>query len=198
MEDFSATLRSAREGDEEAFRRLFEFALPALQRLLRRELPVEFLRAEFDLDLLQQTYIETWLALGAIEDRGPRAFTGWMATIARRNLLNAIRWERRLKRGGGARPLPLIEATDEPRHDLQESPSFAAHRDEACTLLQAGLDSLRASQRELIDLFHGRGLTPGQIGRIVGKTPGSVNMALRRLEVRLRRRLRGGEDECSH
>lgn len=191
MDDFSETLQAAQRGDEAAFVRLFEFALPMVAAVLRADLPSDIRAVEDDLDLLQVTYMEAWLAIGSLEDRGPRAFLGWMITLARRNMLNAIHWERRIKRGGHRRPLPLIDEADKPNQMQPHTPSAVAGFVETRGLLDLALASLQTSQRHLLHMYHGRGLSPKQIAEVIGKTPGAVNMALRRLELHVRRRLDG-------
>ena len=52
-------------------------------------------------DILQATFVEVWKNITTFERDDDEALFGWMATIANNKLIDRIRSERAVKRGGG-------------------------------------------------------------------------------------------------
>lgn len=188
MSDYGQLLNSAQQGNEEAFIQLFALGYARVRGVVSAELPIDMQRALAHEEVLQDTYLDAWAGIQKFENRGEEAFVAWLIVIAKRNILNAIKSNRALKRGGGRQPLPLIDARDEVSDQSRRSPSMTVAWREAGSVLNRLMDSFGSSQRELIRLHYGRGMTARQIGALLGKTPNAVSMSLRRIEAKLRRR----------
>jgi RNA polymerase sigma-70 factor (ECF subfamily) len=87
-ETFEAALEGARRADEEAFARLYNDLHPALLRYLRG----------MAYEIAEDAASEAWLqvARGLDSFQGPEpAFRGWVFAIARRKLIDRIRYDTR-------------------------------------------------------------------------------------------------------
>ena len=87
----TAAALKARDGDQEALRRLLAGTHAPLRRFCSAMVP----EADAD-DLVQETYLRAWRALGGF--RGDSRVTTWLTAIARRVCIEAIARSRR--RGG--------------------------------------------------------------------------------------------------
>jgi RNA polymerase sigma-70 factor (ECF subfamily) len=115
-------------------------------------------------------------ALGQLRRfRGDGTFAGWLFQIAR----NAVR---DVQRRQVPVALPEEPASWEP--DLEER--FLAY--ERATQLHAVLRRLTPEQQHLLALRFGAGLAFGEVGAIVGATPGTVRVRMHRILEQLRRR----------
>jgi RNA polymerase sigma-70 factor (ECF subfamily) len=106
-------LRAAQAGDREATERLFtryrDRLLQAVSLLLarrRREL------LEDEEDIVQESLLDAFQALGSFEPRSGGAFLHWLTRIAENNLKDLLRRQRTRKRGGDR---------ERPRADLSGS-----------------------------------------------------------------------------
>src|SRR4051794_8430208 len=189
----TATLESARSGDEGAFARLvdpFRGELHAhCYRMLASPMDAE--------DALQETLLRAWRALARFEGRS--SLRSWLYTIATNTCLNAI--ERRPKRvlpidyGPASDPhgdylgLPPIETTwvdpypdqglgledgyagPEARYELRESVELA---------FVAALQNLPANQRAALILREVLGFSANETAEALETSVPSVNSALQR------------------
>lgn len=162
---------AARAGDERAFTELYDEYAPRVYRflLLRVREPAD---AE---DLLQRVFLKVIEALPTFQDRG-LPFGAWLFRIARNA---AIDFER------GRRPLLPIEtlaATPDPG----EGPAELTEREAARRRVHEALAALTPEQREVVIHRFVGGLTPAEIGRLMGKREGTIRAlqfrALRALE----------------
>ncbi|WP_049558257.1 sigma-70 family RNA polymerase sigma factor [Nonomuraea sp. SBT364] len=199
-------LALARSGDGEAFRELVE--------PYRRELQVHCYRILGSVqdaeDLLQETLLAAWRAIGGYEERA--SVRTWLYRIATNRCLNALR-------GGGRRPhgypayrpeVPLPEPSHhraepswlepypdmlldeiadqvpgpEARYELRESVSLA---------FLAALQQLPPRQRAVLVLRDVLGFRAGEVAGILDTTENAVAMALKRARAALARELPGRE-----
>lgn len=91
-------IKDAKNGDKEAFRRIFEqlsdqFFAYALSRTSNREAA---------LDITQETFIELWKSLKKFEYRSPESFFGFVFSIAKRKIFKYYKSKRNV--------LPLTES----------------------------------------------------------------------------------------
>jgi RNA polymerase sigma-70 factor (ECF subfamily) len=183
-----ATLARARTGDSDAFAELTD--------PYRRELHVHCYRilgsfqdAE---DVLQETMLSAWQAIGRFDGRALRA---WLYRIATNRCLNYLREaSRRPKTVSSPEPLDslsvgtptgepwwlepypdvLMEATapgPEARYDARESITLS---------FVAGLQRLPPQQRTALVLRDVMGFSASETAEVLGSTPASVNSALQR------------------
>ena len=158
-------VRSARAGDESAFRRLYE----RYGRIVHGLLLARVQRQEVE-DLVQDVFLTAWRRLGDLRD--PAAFGGWIAMIARNRATDAHR-----------RSAELVELPD----DLQ-SPGAASASAEAEEAL-AAIRALPEAYRETLVLRLVEGLTGPEIAERTGLTAASVRVNLHRGMKMLREKL---------
>lgn len=162
---FGDTLARAQAGDDAAFACIFRDTQPALLRYLR-VIAVE----------PEDVAAETWLQVvaGLAGFRGEeQAFRAWLFTVARHRAIDAGRSRSRhpamsLEESGAANQLASPDSADL---------ALEAVSARAVVMLIASLPS---DQAEIIMLRVVAGLDPGDVARMVGKTPGAVRVAAHR------------------
>ncbi len=133
-------------------------------------------------DVLQQTFADVYVEIRAFEPRGAEAFYRWLATIANHRLLDAIKAQDAVKRGGGRVAISgapqqnadsvvdLIDLLS--AADMTASRIVARH--EAAGALQVGLAGLQEDYRRAIQLHHIEGLEVAQVAEIMDRSPRAV------------------------
>jgi RNA polymerase sigma-70 factor (ECF subfamily) len=165
MTNTAALVNAARDGDREAFGRLYHLYGRMVHGVLLARMP----RDEVD-DLVQEVFLKAMRQLGSL--REPEAFGGWLATLARNAAADARR------RG---RP------TEELRDDVAAPDPGLAEAEAVLRLIRA----LPEAYREPLVLRLVEGMTGPEIAQRTGLTPGSVRVNLHRGYTMLRERLRG-------
>jgi RNA polymerase sigma-70 factor (ECF subfamily) len=133
-------------------------------------------------DLCQEIFIKAWMNLKKLKK--PEAFSGWLATLARRSCLNAIeKRKRRMEVGEGETELENLKPT--------MPPSF----DNARTLLEEAIARLSLRDRQLITLSYLQELSSDEVARIMEIPPGTVRVYLMRAREKLKNALKGHENE---
>jgi RNA polymerase sigma factor (sigma-70 family) len=150
-------------------------------------------RRSFELDdVLQVSYLEAFLRIGALEQRTLDGFRAWLRRIAQRNLSDAIRAlerdkrpaaRRRLTRGADGESARTLFAKLAGDHASASSHAVEA---EVVAQLRAAIRRLPASYRhviEQIDLAE-RGVT--EVATELGRSLGAVHLLRSRALDRLR------------
>jgi len=112
---------------------------------------------------------------------GGGTFGAWLFRIAQRAVYDVYR-------GGHGREQPLVEETLALLPDTGLGPEEQALAGEQSARLRSLVGALRPEQQHLLALRYGAGLTPAEIGRVVGKSPVAVRVSLHRTVGELRRR----------
>jgi RNA polymerase sigma-70 factor (ECF subfamily) len=146
-------VRRAREGDREAFGRLYELHHPAVFRMVRFALGSGGADAE---DATAETFARAWKALPRYRDTGV-PFICWLYGIARHVVADEHRRARRT----------------EPRDELPDPGHEQAH-DERMDLA-AAIALLPTEQRLVIEMKYLAGLTNPEVAALLGTTSGAVN-----------------------
>jgi RNA polymerase sigma-70 factor (ECF subfamily) len=161
------------DGDEAAFRALFERYGPILLRLTRRHLRNDELAEE----IVQQTFFRLH---GARNDfrRGSK-LRPWVMTIA----MNLVRehW-RRTKR----RKMTSLEVDTRAAPEADFMPIELRQRSE---LLHVALERLPASQREVVELHWFQERPYAEVAKIVGTSEGAVRVRAHRAYTTLKQLL---------
>lgn len=160
-------------GDEAAFRILFERYAPILLRLTRRHLRDDELARE----IVQQTFFRLH---GARHDfRTGSKLRPWVMTIA----MNLVRehW-RRSKR----RKVSDLEVDTQPAPETDFMPLELRQR---ATLLYGALEQLPQSQREVVELHWFQERPYAEIAEIVGTSEGAVRVRAHRAYATLKQLL---------
>ncbi len=151
-------------GDDAAFRLLFERYAPILLRLTRRHLQSEDLAQE----IVQQTFFRLH---GARNDfRSGSRLKPWVMTIA----MNLVRehWRRKKRR-------TFIELNDAAHASPQAERSKRELEDRSRVLYNA-LERLPESQREVVELHWFQERPYAEVAKIVGTTEGAVRVRAHR------------------
>ena len=163
--DDGVLVRTARDGDEAAFGRLYERYARVVHGLLLARVP----RADVE-DLVQEVFVTAWRNLRTLRD--PAAFGGWLSIIARNR---ATDYHRRSR--------DTVDLPD----DLPAAESTSA-RAEALAVLET-IRSLPEAYRETLVLRLVEGLTGPEIAQRTGLTAASVRVNLHRGMKLLREKL---------
>ena len=173
-ESFEAALAGARRGDDVAFALLYRDIQPALLRYLR----------VMSIELAEDAASETWLevARGLDGFQGPEpAFRGWLFAIARRKLIDRVRYEAR-------RPSSAWDDLDDvgPRQrDVAEHVVELDDTERALALVR----TLPPDQAEAVLLRVVAGLDYAAVAEVMGRSSGAVRVLVHRGLKRLGRDL---------
>ncbi len=184
-------LEQARAGANEALAELLERHGPAVRGGLRGMIPARWQSLLSEDDVMQQTYADAAMGLASFESRGDGALRGWLAALARHNLLDAIKWLEAEKRGGRARR--RLETPDDQSYvalwehlaATSATPSRHAARGEARGVLATALENLPPLYRRVIELYDLRGSPAAEVAAELSRSTGAVFMLRSRAHERL-------------
>ena len=165
-ENFDATLRAARTGEEWAWRALYAEFAPALLGYLRAR------RADQPDDLLGEVMLQIVRDLSSF-DGGKDEFRAWVFTIAHHRLLDHRR--RSARRPAEPTPAPELERLG-PLGDTEEDALRALSVERVGRLLA----QLSPDQQNVILLRVLGELPSEQVAQVIGKTAGAVKALQRR------------------
>jgi RNA polymerase sigma-70 factor (ECF subfamily) len=175
--DLKAAVRGAQNGDEQAFRTLFESLQPGLLRYLY------VLVGEDAEDVASETWLQISRDLPSFEGDSD-GFRGWIATVGRNRAMDHLRHQRRRPRGD----VPVEYLTGLPARE--DTAGDALSRITTGTALSL-IARLPRDQAEAVLLRVVMDLDADSAARVLGKRSGAVRMAahrgLRRLATMLER-----------
>jgi RNA polymerase sigma-70 factor (ECF subfamily) len=180
--DENTLIRTARNGDESAFRALFDAHSGRVFGLAFR-----YLRNQTDAeDVLQETFIRAYHALDAYDPTKTVSFALWINRIGINCSIDALRRGRRRS----AEPLEGEVMNTLAARAPEDDPERVARNREARRRIDQALDRLSPRQRMIFTLRHDLGYTTREIALSVGTTEGSVKKHLFRAVDPLKKRLR--------
>lgn len=161
---------------------LLERVGPDVRRKLAPTIPSRWRSVLSPEDLMQETYIDAFLDVHQFEPRGEDSFSSWLMTIAKRNLLDALRMLEADKRGHVSRKLgPGPHASD--FDSLQEqlawtrtTPSRCASRSENRVLLERAIEQLPEIYRTVVSMYDLEGKGVKEVAAALHRSPGAVFM----------------------
>jgi RNA polymerase sigma-70 factor (ECF subfamily) len=172
--DLAAAVRSAQDGDEEAFRLLYRTLQPGLLRYL-----TVLVGADAE-DVASETWLQ--IARDLHSFAGDPGFRAWATRIARNRALDHLRRQRRRP----ALPVPVEALADLPAaEDTADRADEGLGTDAAIALIA----SLPRTEAEAVLLRAVIGLDAESTARVLGKRPGAVRTATHRGLRRLARLL---------
>ena len=183
-----ALLERAVSGDGGALGELLFRYYGRLTGRVRRKLPDDLRSLICAEDVVQEAHVEAFRTVSRFRPIGENAFYRWLATVADQRLLDKIKAQRRLKRGGGRRRvqrqaqagassiLSLINVVA--HHDATPSRSIA--RRERDRVVHIELAHLKGDYREALRLRYIEGLPVAEIARRMGRTDRAVHMLCNR------------------
>ncbi|HEX6813617.1 MAG TPA: RNA polymerase sigma factor [Planctomycetota bacterium] len=187
-----ALLRQAVAGDADALATLLERNGPGTRRQLQGSIPRRW-QAVLSLDdVMQQTYADAFLDVRRFEPEREGTFGAWLSTLARRNLVDALRMLEAQKRGGKVRRVAGNAGEDSAvvllallSHSTS-SPARAAARREAGQVLEQALQQLPEAQESVVRHYDLEGRRAEDVAAVMGRSTGAMFM----LRARAHRRLR--------
>lgn len=179
-------IKKAQHGDREAFGQLVQMHQERLSVLVQSRIRVHFLhgRVEFE-DVLQEAVSRAFQSIPRFQWQGENSFHSWLAGIAERVILEAVRKQRRD---------PCLKLTDVPAGD--PSPSKALRRNERFDRLKAALSGLSPEYRQVIELSRLEGLKIKEVAVQMCRTPEATKKLLYRALERLKQEF--GDTQSLH
>ncbi len=188
--DPNVLLQAAR-GDHDALSRLVKQHGLVVRRRLADKIPRQWQSVLSVDDVMQQTYTDAFVYMDRFDPNGSQSFTSWLMTLARCNLIDAVRMLDAEKRGKGRRriePQPAddsMAALTELLGVTGSTPSRHAARAEACDAVRTAIEQLPDAYRMVIELHDIRGQPMASVAEALQRSPGAAYMirarALRRL-----------------
>ncbi|MFO0839847.1 MAG: RNA polymerase sigma factor [Phycisphaerae bacterium] len=183
-------LRRAAGGDEAALTRLLELHAPQLRSAMSAEIPARWKSLLSEDDVLQQTFVDVFLGIRSFDPHASGEFRAWLATLARRNLIDAVRMLDAEKRGGGRRPIGQHDYDQSctalyERLTAGDAPSRAVRHAEARVALEAALGKLAPVQRDVVRLYDLQDRAAEDVAREIGRSVGAMYMLRARAHQRL-------------
>lgn len=186
-------------GEQTALERLLLAHYDRLLRRIGRRLPASLRGVTAAEDILQETFLAAFEHIGSFAPRGRFSFFRWLATIADRQLLDAVKAHNAQKRGGDRHEVRYVGGVDQESvtelidlvagDDLTPSRMFS--RNEAAAAIQVGLACVPPDHRQAIQLRYFRGLPVADVAKMMNRTPHAVHnlchRALKELRVVLGR-----------
>jgi RNA polymerase sigma factor (sigma-70 family) len=173
-DNWAGLMARAQDGDKAAYRALLTAITPYIRALARRAL-----RDATDVDDVVQEVLLTLHQIRHTYDPS-RPFAPWLATIARRRIVDRVRWNAShaaQKVAGAAALLAEAPSADHPQEDEEHNG------------LREAIGALPDRQRNAIELLKLRGLTLQEVSRQTGMSIGSLKAATHRALKTLRRLL---------
>jgi RNA polymerase sigma-70 factor, ECF subfamily len=192
-------LDAARRGQDDAFGRLFETFRRHLLILAHREFPHALRGKIGPSDLVQETAVDAHRGIPRFRGSTAEECFGWLRSILRNNLVDAVRrYETTQKRGAG-REISLTAGAGGAQRAMAETPrglpeGAAMLREEADTLAKV-LDRLSPDHQTVIRLRYWEGLSFPEIGARLDRSPDAVRKLWYRAVERLKEEM--SEESCS-
>jgi RNA polymerase sigma-70 factor (ECF subfamily) len=169
-------------GDGEALAALLERHGQRVRRQLKGQIPQRWQGILSLDDVMQQTYQDAFLDVACLEPRGEAAFVAWLLTLARRNLLDALRMldaEKRGKQWRRLRPRPdddSLAFLAERLGCVKSTPSRRAARHEARACLEQAIARLPPAYRIVVQMYDLAGRSVVDVAALLNRSPGAVFM----------------------
>jgi len=164
-------VRRAKEGDSEAFAKVYDMYFLQVYRYTAFRVPAEV--AE---DLVADIFVKAWEKLHTYKARKNVPFAAWLFRIARHTVIDAYRTHR------GFEEVPETLADT----DIFNKATTKVERDDMLRIVNSGLDLLPDRYREVLLLSYMADLPHSEIARVLHLTEGAVRIlkhrALKKLE----------------
>ena len=172
--DIDALVERAARGDANAFRAIYEHLAPRLHRFVL----VRIRERDDAEDLVQRVFLKMIEALPRYEQRGV-PFAAWVFRLARNTLIDFERTRRP--------QAPLDEIADRP--DDVAGPAELVELEADRAAVRHAMTFLTPEQQDVVTYRFFAGLSPAEIGALMGRREGSVRALQFRALTALRSRL---------
>lgn len=201
-------VRQCVAGDQQAFGQLYDAWFDRVFDLVNRVVRDRDVAAE----VAQEAFFSAWRNLATLEK--PDAFGGWLLRIARNGAYNRNQKEQR-SYAVDDQGLTVIESVGaspagapsgfgvEDRLGRAVTPGAAVEDAEIVSLVWEAAEALPERDVEVLDLQLRHGLTPAEIGEVMGMNRNAANQLVHRLKNRLETAIRarvlwrGGSPSCA-
>ena len=195
MSDSERKIAHAMAGDEDALMELLQDHHAMLREQIATLIPPSLRPLLDEDDILQDTYTEVFLDISSFTPGA--SFTAWLSTVARHNLLDAIRCHRTSKRGGKYRYTVLPDfGTATHCTSLLDSlpgsdtnPSDQAMQKETRAGVKELVNSLPQSYRDVLIAYDIQGVDAAEAAAMLKCSQGALFMRRLRALRKLRRML---------
>ncbi len=186
-------LGQAVRGDREALAALLSRNGPAARLAITDRIPERWRSLLSEDDILQQTYADAFVKISGFTSESESSFSRWLATIAERNLQDAIRMLEAEKRGGKTRHRISTGREDDSHFDLftqvlaasGASPSAHVGRSEAVEAMKRALREVPEAYARVITLYDLEARPIEEVCQVLNRSQGAVFM----LRIRAHHRL---------
>jgi len=191
--DNQETVRRLLDGDEKAFRELFDSYFPKLYRYALARLDGQHDEA---VEVVQETFCKAFERLGSF--RGEGSLYGWMCRILRNTIMDLYR-----RRGRELPRVTLLEDKDGVRQILDtlaaselEEPETLAARSDVVRLIQATMDRLPGHYGDVLEWKYVDGLSVKAIAKRLDVGPKAAESLLTRARAAFRRAMEAVADSA--
>lgn len=180
-------IQRAREGDQEAWDRLFGAISERALLFLRLRLGNKLRQQVDSMDVLQDAYDEAWRGMDRFEFRGHEAFNRWFCRILENRVRMLAQHHGARKRTPEGEREHLSRIID--RAASVEGPKTVVARRERSERLGAAIESLPEDERQVLLLRFFQEHTIDQIADLTGRSATAVRRLLGKATLRLGRDL---------
>jgi RNA polymerase sigma-70 factor (ECF subfamily) len=171
MDSITRTLwLQARDGDREAYDRLFALHADRALLYIRARLGPKLRSSVESEDVLQDAYLAAHAAFAQFDYTDDGAFTRWLCRIIENRIRDLGDYVGARKR----QPVAL------PRPDPATGPVTAADRAERREAIARGLERLSEDHRQVLLLRYFEGLSADEAGTRMGRTAGAIRKLIAR------------------
>jgi RNA polymerase sigma factor (sigma-70 family) len=174
-------LSDATAGDGDALAELLERFGPKVRAEIDGEINLRWQSLLSVDDVMQQTYLDAFLAIRGFQSREVSSFRGWLAIRAKRNLTDAIRMLEADKRGGKQRRIETAIGGDSVVALYQllvesATPSRLAAKDEAGSSLESAIKRLPPVYERVVRLYDLEGKSAKETADTLNRSVGAMYM----------------------
>ena len=181
-----------KQGDHEAFARLFEKYRSRLAVLVHYKLGPS-LRRDADVDdVLQEAFLRAYRSIQGFDYRAPGSFMSWLARIAEHVIAEAARAQKRPKRAGEHVPFRSESNPAGPEPADSHTPSRIFTENESLGRFVDLLERLPEDYRRVILLAKVEGLTSTEVAERMERSKEAASVLLHRAIRRLQSLYEGG------
>jgi len=170
--DDAELVRLARDGDDAAFRLLFDRYSKVLLARIEGRLPPGLHRKLGASDVLQESYLVALRRMGSFEDRGTGSFGRWLGGIVELKIREAMRQYAGAGKRAVAREVARADVEDPAGRD--PTPSVSAIAGETELRARAAIAALPEDHRQVIRLLQEQQLSLDETARRMGRTRHAV------------------------
>ena len=197
LDNEEALVNSASGGDEAALCTLLEHCGPIVRDRVKPKIGAQWRTSLDEDDVMQVTYLESFLLVGQFKYRGAGSFLAWLSQVAENNLRDALRGLQAAKRPNPKRRVQVSKhaaensfvALVELLGATESTPSRAAARDESEQIIEQVLSSLPPDYERVVRLYDLECRSAQEVAEQLGRSTGAIYMLRARAHERMRSEL---------